>query len=137
MGDDDRQRLQAGMMSQEERVYIVNENLQTSQLAQLSRAQLFQEAVVEPLGSSKLALALRADAGNPPASLVSGAQSQVLQPGEHMRWDKFKVAMFHLERSNIESWRLIRGLRLLNLGPTSSESLDLVEIAITSKNRNH
>ena len=137
MGDDDRQRLQAGMMSQEERVYIVNENLQTSQLAQLSRAQLLQEAVVEPLGSSKLALALPADAGDPPASLVSGAQSQVLQPVEHTRWDKFKVAMFHLERSNIESWRLIRGLRLLNLGPTSSESLDLVEIAITSKNRNH
>ena len=54
-----------------------------------------------------------------------------------MRWDKFKVAIFHLERSNIESWRLIRGLRLLNLGPTRSESLDLVEIAITSKNRNH
>ena len=131
MGDDDRQRLQAGMMSQEERVYIVNENLQTSQLAQLSRAQLFQEAVIEPLGGSKLALALPADAGNPPASLVSSAQSQVLQPGEHMRWDKFKVAMFHLERSNIESWRLIRGLRLLNLGPTSSESLDFVEIETT------
>ena len=131
MGDDDRQRLQAGMMSQEERVYIVNENLQTSELAKLSRAQLFQEAVVEPLGSSKLALALPADAGNPTASLVSGAQSQVLQPGEHTRWDKFKVATFHLERSNIESWRLIRGLRLLNLGPTSSESLDFVEIETT------
>ena len=84
MRDNDRQRLQVAKMSQEERVYIVNKNLQTSQLAKLSRTQLFQEAVVEPLGSSKLALALPADAGNPPASLVSGAQSQVLQPGEHI-----------------------------------------------------
>ena len=124
-------------MSQEMRVYIVNKNLQTSQLAKLSRAQLFQEAVVEPLGSSKLALALPADAGNPPASLVSRAQSQVLQPGEHMTWDKFKVAIFHLERSNIESWRLSRGLRLLIFGPTSSESLVFDEITATFGNRKH
>ena len=121
------------MVSQELRVYIVNENLQTSQLAQLSRAQLFQEAVVEPLGSSKLALALPADAGNPPASLVSGAQSQVLQPGEHTRWDKFKVAMFHLERSNIDSWSLIRDLRLLNVVHTGWESLGFGKIATTFK----
>ena len=124
-------------MSQEMIVYIVNKNLQTSQLAKLSRAQLFQEAVVEPLGSSKLALALPADAGNPPASLVSRAESQVLQPGEHMRWDKFKVAIFHLERSNIESWRLSRGLRLLIFGPTSSESLVFDEITATFGNRKH
>ena len=118
-------------------VYIVNKNLQTSQLAKLSRAQLFQEAAVEPFGSSKFALALPTDPGNPPASLVSRAQSQVLQPGEHMRWDKFKVAIFHLERSNIESWRLSRGLRLLIFGPTSSESLVFDEITATFGNRKH
>ena len=28
---------------------------------------------------------------------------------------KFKVSMFHLERSNVDSWSLIRDLRLLNV----------------------
>ena len=41
--------------------------------------------------------------------------------------------MSHLERSNIDSWSLIRDLRLLNVVHTGRESLDFGKIATTFK----
>ena len=61
---------------------VINVKSQTSQMAHQPKTQLFDKAGVEALGGSKFALALPACARNPPGSLVGGAKSQVLKPGE-------------------------------------------------------
>ena len=89
-GDNDRQGLQAASANKLQDVITVNSDvinvkLQTSQMAHQPKTQLFYEAGVEVLGDIKFNLALRTSARYPPGSLVGGAKSQVLKPGEQFR----------------------------------------------------